>query len=204
MSRLPVTAIGARLRGMGLGRELGKRILESATGKVAGALSRADEIGGKLRDRVTEKLTSRQEPLPPLRPTSSSPRPAEPAKVAPVGLGDPSKPAQVFGRESCPWTGRALALLESNRIEHTYFELDSYGGAGVLAELKRDTKQDTVPFVFVRGRFIGGYNALDEIQRLGQLEYLTLDEAERARHPLHGRVAIAERRHDGGEHFPGA
>ncbi len=74
---------------------------------------------------------------------------------------------------------------------------------GVLRELKQETKQDTVPYIFVRGRFIGGYNALDELQRLGQLEYLILSDAERAKHPMHGRIEVAPRRHDG-KYFPGA
>jgi hypothetical protein len=52
------------------------------------------------------------------------------------------------------------------------------------------------------GRFIGGYNALDEIHRLGQLEYLILSEGDRAQHPLHGRIEVMPRRHDG-EHIPG-
>jgi glutaredoxin len=96
-----------------------------------------------------------------------------------------------------------VSLLESNRVEHSYFDLDTYGGESVLRELKLETKQDTVPYIYVRGRFIGGYNALDEIHRLGQLPYLILSEADRVRHPLHGRIEVAERRHDG-EHFPGA
>jgi glutaredoxin len=189
---------------MGIGRELGKRLLERASGKVADALSRADELGGSVRDRVSEKLAalkSAAAPPAPKAPVSAAVRPA--SKAPPVGLGDPNRAAQVFGRRSCSWSGRVIALLESARIEHTYFELDSYGGEGVLRELKLETKQDTVPYVYLRGRFIGGYNALDEIQRLGQLDYLILSEADRERHPLHGRIEIAPRRHDG-EYFPGA
>jgi glutaredoxin len=191
---------------MGIGRELGKKLLGRASGEVVRALSRADELGGKVRDRLSEKLEAFKAPTaakPAAAPVaaSASPRPA--VKPPPVGLGDPGRPAQVFGRRSCPWSGRVLALLESNRIEHSYFDLDTYGGESVLRELKLETKQDTVPYVFVRGRFIGGYNALDEIQRLGQLEYLVLSEADRARHPLHGRIEVAPRRHDG-EHIPGA
>src|ERR1041384_4661740 len=158
---------------MGIGRDLGKKLLERASSKVADALSRADAVGGQVRDRVTEKLASLKTPPTVVHSvTPSAPRPATPK--APVGLGDPSRPAQVFRRSSCPWSGRALALLESARIEHSYFELDSYGGDTVLRDLKLETKQDTVPFVFVRGRFVGGYNALDEIHRLGQLDYLCL------------------------------
>jgi glutaredoxin len=162
-------------------------------------------LGGKVRDRVLETLEELKRAkaaaaAPPLVPS----KPAAPlAKVKIIGLGDASKPVQVFGRRSCTWSGRVVALLESQRVEHTYFELDSYGGEGVLRELKVETKQDTVPYVYVRGRFIGGYNALDELHRLGQLEYLVLPDAERERHPLHGRIEVAKRRHDG-EHVPEA
>jgi glutaredoxin len=193
---------------MGIGRELGKKLLERASGKVVEALARADELGGSVRERVSEKLAALKSApaAPPSAPPSkvATSAPARPvSKAPPVGLGDPGRAAQVFGRRSCSWSGRVVALLESARIEHAYFELDSYGGEGVLRELKLETKQDTVPYVYLRGRFIGGYNALDEIQRLGQLEYLTLPEAERERHPLHGRIEVAPRRHDG-EFFPGA
>ena len=188
---------------MGIGRELGKKLFEKASGKVGDALSRADVLGGKVRDRVVEKLAELKPSAPPAAktPTPVAPRPV--VKPPPAGLGDPARPAQMFGRRSCPWSGRALALLESNRIEHTYFDLDTYGGDSVLRELKNETKQDTVPYIFVRGRFIGGYNALDELHRLGQLDYLTLSDEERTKHPMHGRIEVAARRHDG-EHFPGA
>ncbi len=185
---------------MGIGRDLGKKLLERASGKVVDALSRADALGGQVRDRVTEKLAALKTPPTVVHSVTSTP--ARPTPSKPASLGDPSKPAQVFGRASCPWSGRAVALLESARVDHSYFELDSYGGDEVLLELRVETKQDTVPFVFVRGRFVGGYNALDEIHRLGQLEYLTLSDAERVKHPLHGRVEIAARSHDG-ERFVG-
>lgn len=188
---------------MGMARELRKKLLERATNKVAGALSRADVLGGKVRDQVIEKLDAlKTYAAPPAPRVPARPAVREPSQPSRVGLGDPGRAAQVFGRRSCPWTGRVIALLESARVEYTYFELDSYGGEGVLRELKLETKQDTVPYVFVRGRFIGGYNALDEIHRLGQLDYLSLSEQDRARHPLHGRVEIAPRRHDG-ERIPG-
>lgn len=189
---------------MGIGRELGKKFLQKAAGKVGDALSSADVLAGKVRDRAVEKLAELKAAPPPPAPRPAAPVAPRPVvKPPPVGLGDPSRPAQVFGRRSCPWSGRVLALLKSNDIEHSYFDLDAYDGQSVLRELKLETKQDTVPFVFVRGQFIGGYNALDELHRLGQLEYLVLPEAERAQHPMHGRIQVAPRRHDG-ERFPGA
>jgi glutaredoxin len=172
---------------MGIGRELGKRLLGRAAGSMVQAVSRAFDASARSGAAPRVVVT------PPVRPAIKPP---------PVGLGDPGRAAQVFGRRSCPWSGRVVALLQSARIDHTYFELDAYGGDSVLRELKLETKQDTVPYVYVRGRFIGGYNALDELHRLGQLEYLSLPEHERARHPLHGRIEVAPRTHDG-EHIPG-
>ena len=52
-----------------------------------------------------------------------------------------------------------------------------------LLRLINETKQQTVPFVYLRGQFIGGFNALAEIERLGQLEFalMTPDEREKVR-----------------------
>jgi glutaredoxin len=188
-------------------RALGKAALQRASGKVLGALSRADELGGKLREQVSEKLAelsaakqaARAATLA-VKPAPRAPSPV--AKAPPPGLGDPGRAVQIFGRDSCPWSGRALALVESAKLEHAYFDLSGYGSDQVLRELKLETKQDSVPYVYVRGRFIGGYNALDELHRLGHLEYLALPEAERARHPMHGRIEVAPRTHDG-ERFVG-
>jgi len=187
-------------------RALGKAALKRASGKVLEALSRADELGGQVRDKVSEKLadmkTARQaaravEASPPLAPS----KPAS-AKAPPSGLGDPARAVQIFGRASCPWSGRAVALVKRAGADHAYFDLDGYGSDSVLRELKLETKQDSVPYVYVRGRFIGGYNALDELDRLGHLEYLALPENERRLHPMHGRIEVIPRLHDG-ERIPG-
>ena len=95
---------------MSLGRALGKKLLERASGKVVEALERADALGGRVRDRVVEKLDSlKPPPAPVARPAAAAPVAIKPP---PTGLGDPGRPVQVFGRESCPWSGRAIALLE--------------------------------------------------------------------------------------------
>jgi glutaredoxin len=190
-------------------RALGKAVLQRASGKVLGALSRADELGGKLRDQVTETLAelsaAKQAARAATQPAKPAPIPrsAAPVAKAPLsGLGDPGRAIQIFGRDSCPWSGRALALVESAKLDHAYFELSGYDSDRVLRELKLETKQDSVPYVYVRGRFVGGYNALDELHRLGHLEYLALPENERVLHPLHGRIEVAPRPHDG-ERFVG-
>ncbi len=191
-------------------RALGRAALERASGKVLGALSRADELGGKLYEQLGEKLAELSAARhaartalasePAQTPVSGTPSPA--VKTPAIGLGDPARAMQIFGRASCPWSGRARMLVERAGLEHSYFDLAGYGADQVLRELKQETKQDSVPYVYVRGRFIGGYNALDELSRLGHLEYLTLPEHERAQHPMHGRIEVLPRRHDG-ERIPG-
>ena len=50
-----------------------------------------------------------------------------------------------------------------------------------------------MPYVYLRGQFVGGFNALAEIDRLGQLEFAVMDAAERAADPRAGKVDIAPR-----------
>jgi glutaredoxin 3 len=190
-------------------RVLGGAVIKRASGSLLKALYRADELGGQLRDQVSDKLVALRDARratrdAEVRPaTISAPsKPAAARKPPPSGLGDPARPVQIFGRASCPWSGRALALIKRTGIEYAYFDLDGYGSDTVLRELKLETKQDSIPYVFVRGRFIGGYNALDELDRLGHLEYLALPENERPLHPMHGRIEVIPRRHDG-ERIPG-
>ncbi len=54
--------------------------------------------------------------------------------------------------------------------------------------LGNETNQHTVPYVYLRGRFIGGYNALAEVERLGQLEQALLSAEARAALPAHERA----------------
>ena len=126
---------------------------------------------------------------------SSSSKKRDPARVESesFSLGDARKAAQVFGARSCPWSGRALRVFESAGVKASYMDLDIDGSFPIREELRKETGQRSVPYVFLRGRFIGGFDALDEVQRLGQLEYLTLSEAERQAHPNHGKVEIAPR-----------
>jgi glutaredoxin len=125
------------------------------------------------------------------------PREVEPKAVEPreEGLGDAAIPAQVFGRTSCPFTHRALRLLERREVEHVYTELAAPGGFQLAPRLKAATGQRTVPYVYLRGRFVGGYDALDEIDRLGQLDEMIKTKEERAASggSRHTKIRIAPR-----------
>jgi len=186
-------------------KEAGERILDAA--------DRADERGGELRDQIKEKLRNSRR-LTHLKKALSVPLATKPnaqgetdqAAATPVtpsrsepevfSYGDVRKAAQVFGARSCSWSGRSIRLLESAGVQATYLDVDRPGSGPIREELRMETGQHTVTYIYLRGEFIGGFNALDEIYRLGQLPYLLLPESERQQHPDHGRVEIAPRKRD--------
>ncbi len=96
-----------------------------------------------------------------------------------VPLGDPALPAQIYGKRTDMWSGRAVRLFHDLGIDARFINIEDPEHIGLEMKLVRDTKQYEVPWVFLRGEFIGGYNALDEIQRLGKLEERTLPPGER-------------------------
>jgi glutaredoxin len=84
--------------------------------------------------------------------------------------GDPRKPAQVFGTRSCSFTHRALYLLEDEEIETTFVDLGEPGAGAIRRELTAETGQTTVPYVYLWGKFVGGFRELDQIHRAGELQ----------------------------------
>jgi glutaredoxin len=114
--------------------------------------------------------------------------------AAPAGLGKPELPAQIFGKKSCPWTGRAMTVLERHKVDYDFVDLEEPEHEKLAVPLAAETRQHTVPYVYLRGQFIGGYNALAEVERLGQLEFALMSAEERAKAPAHvRRVEIAAR-----------
>jgi glutaredoxin len=193
---------------------------KQATEKLMAALNRADELGGELRDYLQEKVAadpryvqarkrlakllgrsfeSRDEAATAARKAEA--RKAAAAAKAPTAspsqasasLGDASIKAQVFGKKSCPWTGRAITVLERNKADFDFIDLEEPEHEAKHLRLSNETKQHTVPYVFLRGHFIGGFNALAEVERLGQLEAAMMTADERAKQPAHARFEIVPR-----------
>jgi glutaredoxin len=140
-----------------------------------------------LRRRRTPLRIEVPEPEPNESPFSTS----EPADDAPLGSTD--KAAEVFGPGTDPWTGRSLQLLSDHQIEHAFIDLEDEANQKVEARLIRQTRQSSPPYVFLRGEFIGGFNALSEIQRLGQLEVRTTPKGERGEGDGRLRIVIPTR-----------
>ena len=180
----------------------GRRALE----RTFAGLNRADEIGGEIRDYIQERVlvderyvrlrkraaalrgktyTSRAEAAAAAQVREevvarAAPAPGAGEKPVKKGLGDSELPAQIYGRKSCPWSGRAIRLLEDLKVDYDLIDLDEPEHGHYEGRLVAETKQNTVPYIFVRGQFLGGFNALSEVHRLGQLDALLLSQEERA------------------------
>jgi len=196
-----------------------KPFTKQATAKLFAALNRADELGGEVRNYIQDRVVtdpryvSARKRIAKLfgRDYQSRDEVAANAKAAeakraavaaptatakPVDadqLGNPNIKAQIYGKKSCPWTGRAITVLERNKVDFDFVDLEEPEHEAKLLRLSNETKQHTVPFVYLRGQFVGGYNALAEIERLGQLEYALMAKDERDKAPAHIRVEIVSR-----------
>ena len=109
----------------------------------------------------------------------------QPQKKEHKGFGDASIKAQIFGKKSCPWSGRAITLLERDKVDYDFVDLEEPEHESKALGLASETKQNTVPYVYLRGHFIGGFNALSEVVRLGQLEVALMSKEELAAAPAH-------------------
>ncbi|MGE0869694.1 MAG: glutaredoxin [Kofleriaceae bacterium] len=182
-----------------------------ATERLFAALNRADELGGELRDflqdrvatdpryvkarKAVAKLMGREfesrgeaaEKAQVQAEQRAAAAAVTPTKKAGNQLGDPSVKAQIYGKKSCPWSGRAITLLERHKVDFDFIDLDEPEHEAKLTPLTLETKQNTVPFIYLRGQFIGGFNALSEIERLGQLEVALMTPEQRAAAPAHLR-----------------
>jgi glutaredoxin 3 len=194
----------------------GKKLAKQAITKVLHALNRADEIGGEVRDYIQERVL-RDERYVRLRrkvaswrgeayasaaehdaraaavataAAAAAPTAAASAKKGERSLGDPAIKAQIYGKKSCPWTGRAMTVLEKNKVDYDFLDLEEAEHEALQVRLSAETKQHTVPYVYLRGQFIGGYNALAEVERLGQLDVALMTAEERAAAPAHLRSVV--------------
>jgi len=189
-----------------------KKWTRQATEKLFAALNRADELGGEVRDYLQEKVAtdpryvtarkriaklfgrdyeSRDEAQLKAQVRADQVAAAAATTVGPKktegALGDPTVKAQIFGKRSCPWSGRAITLLERHKVDFDFIDLDEPEHEPKLTRLVLETKQHTVPYVYLRGYFVGGFNALSEIERLGQLEVALMTVDERKTAPAHLR-----------------
>lgn len=194
-----------------------KNWTKQATARLFAALNRADELGGEIRDYLQDKVATDPRYVSARRKVArwlgrdyesrgemadkAQARAERAAAVAAVtnapggengqkarGFGDPAIKAQIYGKKSCPWSGRAITLLERHKVDFDFVDLEEPEHEAKATGLALETRQHTVPYVYLRGRFVGGFNALSEVERLGQLEVALMSSDELARAPAHVRA----------------
>lgn len=128
-------------------------------------VDRTDVLLDKVRKTPRKRLDVVPEPIAvhdPFAPAEAAATPAQDAKEAPKEkpLGDPALAAQVYGKRTCEWTGRAVQLLRETGIDAVFTNIDEPEHRHLEVKLVAATKQYTLPYVYLQGEFIGGYDAL--------------------------------------------
>ena len=75
----------------------------------------------------------------------------------------------VYSTNMCPYCVRAKQLLERKGIEYKEVNL-STEAPEVRVELMQRTKHRTVPQIFIKDQFIGGFDQLYALEREGKLD----------------------------------
>lgn len=68
----------------------------------------------------------------------------------------------------CPYCKQAKNLLEEKNIPYKEYPID--GNDEKKKELYEKTNQNTVPFIFINDKFIGGYSELKALEEKGRLD----------------------------------
>ncbi len=74
---------------------------------------------------------------------------------------------QLYKKQGCRYCIMAENLLDSYGIKYNIFDI-SYN-EDLQKKLFAQTGQNTVPYIFIKGKFIGGYNNLMEMANIGEL-----------------------------------
>ena len=77
----------------------------------------------------------------------------------------------VYSTSVCPYCVRAKQLLERKGIEYKEINL-SQEAPEVRIELMQKTNHRTVPQIFIKDQFIGGFDQLYALEREGKLDEL--------------------------------
>jgi glutaredoxin 3 len=77
-------------------------------------------------------------------------------------------PVKIYFEPWCPYCDAAVRLARELGLPHVAVDLT--GRRELREELRRETGQRTIPYVFVKGTFVGGYTDLAALHERGELE----------------------------------
>lgn len=81
---------------------------------------------------------------------------------------------EIFFKSWCPYSRRALALLERKGVDFRAIDL-THGADEQEAEMQKRSGRTTVPQIFVDGQHLGGYDDIAALDAAGQLDPLLFD-----------------------------
>ncbi len=76
----------------------------------------------------------------------------------------------IYSKENCHFCIKAKELLKKKNIN--YLNIDIGEDEKLLAQLYQETRQSTVPYIFINNKFIGGYNELLKLEETGSITAL--------------------------------
>ena len=77
------------------------------------------------------------------------------------------KKAELYVWNTCPFCSSAKRLLDERGIEYDVHNIQN--DKEKKNDLFKQTGQDTVPYVFIDGEFIGGFDDLQQLDAEGKL-----------------------------------
>lgn len=90
----------------------------------------------------------------------------------------PNIEVKIYTKPTCPYCIRAKDLLDSKNIDYQEFNVAEDSNAGDFDLVKDYLYQNnlaiTVPQIYIKGVYIGGYNALIELEESGKLDDLLI------------------------------
>jgi glutaredoxin 3 len=89
---------------------------------------------------------------------------------------------RIYTTTTCGYCYAAKELLRQKGLQ--YEEIDVTGDEKQRAWLRTATGQRTVPQIFIGERSLGGYTALDRLDRSGELDRMLKDSASKQREAI--------------------
>ena len=78
--------------------------------------------------------------------------------ISPREIHEHNHKIVVYSKAKCPYCTKATALLEHKKVQ--YYEIDITWDEERTQKLAMETNVRTVPYIFVDGKYIGGYSDL--------------------------------------------
>ncbi len=76
----------------------------------------------------------------------------------------------IFSWVHCPYCVKAKQLFATLTKDVTTYEIDQMpNGKAMKVEIEKKFRHDTVPAVFIKGDFIGGFSDCDALHKQGKL-----------------------------------